>query len=64
MFNWLSLVTGVFYIILGIFVMIYKFLFVVLDPKVALALGILLIIYGIFRIVRAVYKIKDSRNEE
>lgn len=44
--------------------MIYKFLFVVLDPKVALALGILLIIYGIFRIVRAVYKIKDLRNED
>lgn len=64
MFNWLSLVTGLFYIVLGIVVILYKFFFTVLEPGVAYALGILLILYGIFRIYRAVTKIKSSGNEE
>nr|WP_072883458.1 DUF308 domain-containing protein [Chryseobacterium takakiae] len=64
MFNWLSLITGLFYIVLGIVVILYKFFFTVLDPGVAYALGILLILYGIFRIYRAITKIKSSGNEE
>ncbi|UPQ74212.1 MULTISPECIES: DUF308 domain-containing protein [Chryseobacterium] len=64
MFNWLSLVTGLFYIVLGIVVILYKFFFTVLEPGVAYALGILLILYGIFRIYRAITKIKSSGNEE
>ncbi|HAO05776.1 C4-dicarboxylate ABC transporter [Chryseobacterium sp. C3] len=64
MFNWLSLVTGLFYIVLGIVVMYYRFFFTVLEPGVAYALGGLLILYGIFRIYRAVTKIKNSGNEE
>lgn len=64
MFNWLSLVTGLFYIVLGIVVILYKFFFTVLEPGVAYALGILLILYGVFRIYRAVTKIKSSGNEE
>ncbi len=64
MFNWLSLVTGLFYIVLGIVVMIYKFFFTILEPAIAYALGVVLIIYGIFRIYRAVSKIKRSKDEE
>ncbi len=64
MFNWLSLFIGLGYIVLGIVVIIYKFLFVALDPKVSLALGILLIVYGVFRIVRGFYRLKDAREDD
>lgn len=64
MFNWLSLVTGLFYIVLGIVVIVYKFFFTILEPAVAYALGVVLIIYGIFRIYRALSKIKKSKDEE
>ncbi|WPO82361.1 C4-dicarboxylate ABC transporter [Chryseobacterium sp. JJR-5R] len=63
MFNWLSLITGLFYIVLGIVVMLYKFFFTVLEPGIAYALGTLLILYGIFRIYRAVTRIKDAGDE-
>ena len=64
MFNWLSLVTGLFYIVLGIVVMLYKFFFTVLEPGIAYALGGLLILYGIFRIYRAVTRIKNPGDEK
>lgn len=63
MFNWLSLVAGIGYIVLGIAVIVYKFFIVILEPNIAYALGGLLIIYGIFRIVRALYKFKEDRDE-
>ncbi|WP_072962077.1 DUF308 domain-containing protein [Chryseobacterium arachidis] len=63
MFNWLSLVTGLFYIVLGVVVILYKFFFTVLEPNIAYVLGGLLIIYGIFRIYRALTKIKKSGDE-
>ncbi|WP_265129392.1 C4-dicarboxylate ABC transporter [Chryseobacterium oranimense] len=64
MFNWLSLVTGLFYIVLGVVVIIYKFFFTVLEPAIAYAMGAVLILYGIFRIYRAILRIKDSGNEK
>ncbi|WP_175579919.1 DUF308 domain-containing protein [Chryseobacterium aureum] len=64
MFNWLSLVTGLFYIVLGIVVIVYKFFFTILEPAVAYALGVVLVMYGVFRIYRAISRIKQSRNEE
>jgi len=64
MFNWLSLVTGFFYIVLGIVVIIYKFFIIILEPNIAYPLGGLLILYGIFRMVRAVYKIRQQNNED
>lgn len=64
MFNWLSLVTGLFYIILGIVIIIYKFFFTVLEPTVAYPLGGLVMLYGIFRIWRAVSKIKNKGDNE
>lgn len=63
-FNWLSLVTGVFYIILGIFIIIKLWFFVPLEQNVSYILGGLMILYGFFRIFRAIYRIKQSKNED
>ncbi|WP_419869720.1 C4-dicarboxylate ABC transporter [Chryseobacterium sp. CT-SW4] len=62
--NWLSLITGFFYIVLGVVIIIYKFFFVILDPTIAYVLGAIMMAYGAFRIFRAIAKIKESRNEE
>lgn len=64
MFKWLSLIAGLFYIVLGIVVMIYRFFFTVLDPIIAYALGGVFALYGVFRIYRAISQIKKSRDEE
>ncbi|MDV7699101.1 C4-dicarboxylate ABC transporter [Chryseobacterium soli] len=64
MFKWLSLVTGFFYIVLGIVVIVYKFFFTIVEPAVAYPLGALIILYGLFRIYRAILKIKNSNDEE
>lgn len=63
-FNWLSLVAGIMYIVLGVAIIIYKFSFINLDQKFAIGLGILLIVYGIFRLVRTIYKFKNPQNED
>ncbi|MCY0978776.1 C4-dicarboxylate ABC transporter [Chryseobacterium wangxinyae] len=60
MFNWLSLVTGLFYIVLGVVIIVYKFFFTLLEPAVAYPLGGLVMLYGVFRIWRAVSKIKNT----
>ena len=35
-----------------------------LEPNIAYALGVVLMIYGIFRIVRAIMKLKHLKDEE
>lgn len=62
MFNYLSLFLGLFYIVLGIFILIYKFFVIKLEDGVAYSLGGLMIVYGFYRIVRAINKIRDERN--
>jgi len=64
MFNWLSLVTGLFYIVLGVVIIVYKFFFTLLEPAVAYPLGGLVMLYGVFRIWRAVSKIKNTGDDE
>ena len=64
MFNWLSVITGFFYVVLGVVVIIYKFFAVQLEPNIAYPLGAVLIAYGIFRVFRAIKKIRDARYEE
>ena len=59
-FNKLSIVAGFFYIVLGIAVMVYKFL----ETNVAYSLGGLMILYGVFRIVRSIYRIREQQDEE
>lgn len=63
MFNWLSVITGFFYAVLGVVVIIYKFFVIQLEPNIAYPLGVILIGYGIFRVFRAIKKIRDSRYE-
>jgi uncharacterized membrane protein HdeD (DUF308 family) len=63
MFNWLSLITGLFYIVLGIVIIVYKFFFTLLEPAVAYPLGGLVMLYGVFRIWRAVSKMKNTGDE-
>ena len=64
MFNWLSLITGAFYIVLGLVVIIYKFFVIQLEPTVAYALGGLIVVYGIFRMSRSIARIRENRNEK
>ncbi|OWK98678.1 C4-dicarboxylate ABC transporter [Kaistella haifensis DSM 19056] len=64
MFNWLSLIAGFLYIVLGIVVIIYKFFIIFLEPNIAYAMGALLILYGLFRIGRVVYRIRQEKDEE
>ncbi|MCG7280999.1 C4-dicarboxylate ABC transporter [Chryseobacterium taklimakanense] len=49
---------------MGIFVIIYKFFVITLDPTVSYLLGGLMIVYGIFRIFRAVYRLRENKNED
>ena len=63
LFNILSFVTGVFYILLGIVVLVYRFFVIQLDAIIAYPLGGLLIVYGFFRIMRAYYKYKEQKDE-
>jgi len=63
-FNWLSIITGIFYIVLGIVVIIYKFFIIYLEPLIAYSLGALLVLYGLFRIGRAVYRIRQDGDED
>ena len=60
MFNWLSIVTGFFYIVLGIFVIAKKWFLTPLDDIIAYSAGLLMVFYGIFRIFRAVYRMRQS----
>ena len=63
-YNLLSFIVGVLYIIVGIFVIITKSFGVKLDPIAANALGILLCIYGVFRLVRAFIRLRKERRDE
>lgn len=60
LFNSLSLVAGLLYIIVGVFVIITKSFGTKLEPIPAYALGGILCAYGIFRIIRAIIRIKNK----
>ncbi|MFC6269171.1 C4-dicarboxylate ABC transporter [Frigoriflavimonas asaccharolytica] len=63
-FKWLSAVIGFFYMVLGVFVIWKKWFFNPLEDFTSYALGALLIAYGLFRIIRAMYKVKQDTDEE
>lgn len=64
MINWLSIFAGCCYIALGIFVIIEKsFIVTELHPVVATSLGALIIVYGLFRIIRAIVRLKQDHEE-
>lgn len=62
MLNLLSLIVGVLYIIVGITVINTQSFGVKLDPTIANAFGALLCCYGIFRIIRAIIRLR-KKNE-
>ncbi|QCX53397.1 DUF308 domain-containing protein [Elizabethkingia sp. JS20170427COW] len=63
-FNILSIFAGILYIVVGIFVIKYKTFIIQLDANASYAFGAVLILYGIFRMVRAYLQIKNNRNHE
>ena len=62
--NWLSIVSGFCYMVLGVFIILKKWFLVPLEDFVSYALGALMIAYGIFRMIRAFYRLKQSKDEE
>lgn len=62
LFNSLSLIAGILYIIVGSFVIITKSFGTKLEPIPAYVLGNILCAYGVFRIIRAIIRIK-KKNE-
>lgn len=61
MLNILSIAVGILYIILGIYIIILKkFFHISLEGAIPYFLGGVLMIYGIFRIYRAIYKMKNQ----
>ena len=63
-YNLLSFIVGVLYIIVGVFVIITKSFGVKLEPMPANALGALLSIYGVFRLVRVFIRLRKERRDE
>ena len=63
-YNLLSFIVAVLYIIVGFFVIITRSFGVKLDPIVANVFGILLCIYGVFRLVRAFIRLRKERRDE
>jgi len=59
MFKWLSLIVGFLYIAFGIFIAAYRYLLII-ESNIAYPLGALLVVYGIFRFVRAIINLKND----
>jgi uncharacterized membrane protein HdeD (DUF308 family) len=59
MFKWLSLIVGFLYIAFGIFIVVYRYLLII-ESNIAYPLGALLVVYGIFRFVRAIIALKND----
>jgi hypothetical protein len=60
----LSVFLGFLYAVIGVLVLIYKKFFIELEPKWAVILGIVFIVYGVFRMYRAVKKIRNLKENE
>ena len=62
-FKWLSFITGFFYIVLGIAILFKKWFVIPLEDFATYGLGSLMVIYGLFRMIRAYYKFKQEKDE-
>lgn len=63
--KFLSLLAGICYFILGIFVLIKKsFIITELEPNMAYILGTIIMVYGLFRIFRGIKMIKNKDENE
>lgn len=61
--KYLTFITGFFYMVLGALIIWKQWFFVPLEKFGYFALGGLMIAYGIFRIARTIYAIKQQKNE-
>lgn len=59
MYKWLSLVVGFLYIAFGVFIIVYRYKNII-ETSIAYPLGALLVVYGIFRFVRAILALKNN----
>ncbi|MFA7448356.1 MAG: C4-dicarboxylate ABC transporter [Weeksellaceae bacterium] len=60
--NVINIVMGLLYAFIGVFVMMKEWFLTELSPIAAQALGVLFIVYGSFRIYRAIKDIRANRN--
>lgn len=60
MFNWLSLAAGICYVVLGVFMFFNN----ILEPLYSNALGVLLVLYGIFRLWRVSINFRNREDDE
>jgi len=58
----IHIIMGILYAFIGVFILTQKWFLIELQSWASIALGILFILYGIFRIYRAVTAIK-ARND-
>lgn len=58
--NIINVVMGLLYAFIGCFVMYRDWFFIDLAPWAAIALGVLFILYGGFRVYRALQMIRNS----
>ena len=63
-YNLLSFIVGILYIIVGVFVIVTRSFGVKLEPMPGNVLGVLLSIYGVFRLVRAFIHLRKERRDE
>jgi hypothetical protein len=59
----LSMIIPLFYVGMGIYVIIEKTFMVKLKPEYAYSLGVILVLYGIFRFYRAYTYLNDIKNK-
>lgn len=64
MYNVLSLIVGICYVIMGVFIAYKKFFVVELDGVIPYLLGGILIAYGVFRVVRAIIFIRRKDEDD
>ena len=62
--NWLSLVTGFFYMVLGVFIILKQWFLIPLELYPSYGLGAIMIAYGLFRMIRAIYRLNEREDEE
>ena len=58
----LTMLIPLFYVGMGVYVMIEKTFMVKLKPEYAYPLGIILILYGVFRFYRAYTSLNETKN--
>jgi hypothetical protein len=58
--NIINIIMGILYAFIGVFVIMRNWFLMELEPWAAKILGILFIVYGIFRLYRAVQNIRTK----